>query len=379
MGQIFDLLRMFGLADLVKKKRRHEKALPFIRGYSATASLWALFNTGVMDELRRGPASAEDLAAKLHLDARVLGHVLEYLDCIRVLRKDADGKYSLDRLGRDLVEEPRGAFDLACGYESVLAELTAMVKGEKRFGRDVRRREAFVARGSGELGVQLPFPVMADIIRRNRFKSVLDLGSGDLELLFTLCEAVPGLKGIGIDISPDAIAVARERLAASKFRDRVTVEQGDIFDLDALLARHPDVDVMTACDVFHEHLLVGKSKLETRNSKTAGSPPPNAEADNEPPSNFEFRISSFRVETFLSETKGRAPNAAVLVAEFCRQPHERLRRRPTAFVEHHLWHNLTDQVILSADEWREVFRKSGRRVVEEHVFDIVGHGYFLLR
>ena len=345
MGQIFDLIRMFGLADLVRKKRRHEKALGFIRGYSATASLWALFNTGVMDELRRGPASADELAAKLTLDAGVLAAVLEYLDCIRVLRCDKDGRYSLDRLGRELVEEPRGAFDLACGYEPVLGELTAMVKGEKRFGRDARRREAFIARGSGELGAQLPFPVMADIIRRNGFTSVLDLGSGDLEFLFTLCEAVPGLKGHGIDRSPDAVAVARERLAASKFRERVSVEPGDMFDVDAILARRPDVDVMTACDVFHEHLKEGTA----------------------------------RIERLLAHLAGKAPNAAILVAEFCVQPHERLRRRPTAFVEHHLWHRLTDQEILSAEEWREVFRKAGRRIVEEHVFDIVGHGYFLLR
>ena len=118
-----------------------------------------------------------------------------------------------------------------------------------------------------------------------------------------------------------------------------------MFHLDAFLDSRRDVDVMTACDVFHEHLLGGPEKIER----------------------------------LLARLREKAPNAALLVAEFCRQPHERLRRRPTAFVEHHLWHNLTDQVILSAEEWRGIFRRAGWTVAEEHVFDLVGHGYFLLR
>ena len=345
MGQILDLIRLFGLGRLLTLKRRHERALPFIRGYSATASLWALFNTGVMDELKLGPASAAELASRLSLDERNLGYVLDYLDCIRVLKRHGDGRYALDRLGLDLVEEPRGAFDLACGYEDVLSELTGLVRGEKQFGRDVARRGKFIAKGSGELGLQLPFPVMADMVRRAGFRRVLDLGCGDLEFLFTLCRSDERVRGYGIDVSRDAIDHARERLASSPFRDRVAVETGDLFDVDPFLARWKDVDVMTSCDTFHEHLSGGTEK----------------------------------VEKVLAHYHKAFPGVALLVAEFCVQPHDRLRKRPTAFVEHHLWHNLTNQVILPAQEWRDIFGRAGYRIEEERVFDIVGHGYFLLR
>jgi hypothetical protein len=67
------------------------------------------------------------------------------------------------------------------------------------------------------------------------------------------------------------------------------------------------------------------------------------------------------------------------VGEFCKQPHEKLRRQPTAFLEHHLYHDLTNQTIETADRWRAIFAKAGLQVVEEKVFDIVGHGYFVLR
>ncbi|HUW58638.1 MAG TPA: methyltransferase domain-containing protein [Planctomycetota bacterium] len=346
MGQIVELIRLFGLTRLVRMKRRHDRALPIVRGYCTTVSLWALFNTGVMDALAGGAAaSAADLARTAGLDARILGYVLDYLDGVRVLKCDAAGRYSLTGLGEVLVREPRGVFDLACGYEPVLNELTGLLKGEKRFGRDVTRRTAAVGRGEAELGRQLPFVVLADEVKRGGFRTVLDLRCGHLEFLFTLCRVDPDVRGFGIDASPEAVEHARERLAASPFRDRVTVEHADFFDIDGLLEHRPDVDVMTAYDTFHEHLLEGTGK----------------------------------VETFLAHCHGKHPGVAMVVAEFCRQPHDRLRRRPTAFAEHHLWHNLTDQVLLSADEWRTVFQRAGYRIEHERVFDIVGHGYFTLR
>jgi len=346
MGQIVELIRRFGLLRLWRVKRRHDKALPFIRGYCATVSVWALLNTGVMDEMARGPAvSAAELAAKFGLDKRVLDTILEYLDCIRVLTRNADGRYSLDELGRTILEEPRGMFDLACGYEPVLGELTGLLRGRKKFGRDVTRRGEFVAKGSGELGRQLPFPVLADMVKRAGFRGVLDLGCGDLEFLFTLSAADSALRCYGIDVSVDAVEHARRRLADSPFRGRVTVEHGDMFEADAFLERWKDVDVMTACDTFHEHLFGGTE----------------------------------RIEKLLARYHERFPGVALLVAEFCGQDHARLRKSPTAFVEHRLWHDLTDQVILSAREWRGIFRRAGYRITDERVFDVVGHGYFLLR
>lgn len=345
MGQIIDLIRMFGLMHLVRMKRRHDKALPIIRGYCTTVSLWALFDTGVMDELSRGAASSSELAGKLDLEERILGYVLDYLDLVHVLKRDRESRYSLDRLGEALVREPRGVFDLACGYEPVLGELAGLLKGEKTFGRDVTRERRFLASGEGALGLQLPFPVLADMVKRGNFRGVLDLRCGHLEFLFTLCRADPDVRCYGIDPSQDTVEHARERLADSPFKDRITVEHGDLFAIDGFLERWTDVDVMTAYDTFHEHLIDGKEKIEE----------------------------------LLRRCHERFPNVGLIVAEFCRQPHDRLRKRPTAFVEHHLWHNLTNQVLLSADEWRDLFRRAGYRIEDERVFDIVGHGYFTLR
>lgn len=68
--------------------------------------------------------------------------------------------------------------------------------------------------------------------------SVLDAGCGTGEL--TLLAASRGLPATGVDSSPNAIAIARER-AAARGVDGATFEVGDVLDLSVLDARFDTV------------------------------------------------------------------------------------------------------------------------------------------
>jgi hypothetical protein len=344
LGQIRDLVKLFGVRHLLGMKRRHDKSLPYIRGYAATVVFQTLLNVGFLDALKKeGPVDPGDFARANGLDPDILEYLCEYLDILRILKK-SDGGFALDRLGETFMAEPRGTFDLTYGYQPIFSNLEPMLRGEMVFRRDVDRRGDFIAKGSGELGVQLPFPVMREMILAAGIKRVLDLGAGDLEFLFHILEGTD-LTAVGIDLNADAVRYARGRLASSRFADRIEVDEADMYDVEALARRWPDVDGVTACDVFHEYLLTEEE----------------------------------RIVDLLSRIRAAWPGAAIVVAEFCKQPPEVLRKRPTAFVEHHLFHNLTRQKILSADEWLDIFERAGLGVESQKVFDIVGHGYFVLR
>ncbi len=351
IAQALELIRQFGLRKLIGVKRRHERALPIVRGYVVVRLFWALLNTGVLDELaEHGPCTIRELAGKFELDETILRYLCEYLDCARVLNQVSTDQYEFDKLGRIMMAEPRGVIDLMYGYEPILVNIEGLLRGSVKYGSDLsdgqiglNRREKYIAIGSGELGRQLPFPVMADMIGKAGFRNILDLGCGDLQFLFSVCEFAD-VNCFGIDISVEAVQHAQSKLADSSCRDRVQVAQADMFELGDIAAQWPDIDCLTACDTFHEHLMEGTGKIES----------------------------------LLVRLGELFPKASILVAEFCRQSHEELKSRPTGFLEHHLFHALTRQKILSADEWHEVFRKSSWTVVEERVFNIVGHGYFLL-
>lgn len=344
LRQLWQLIRLFGLRTLVRRKRRHDKALPHLRGYVTTRVLWALTQEGFLDRLlREAELSVAGYARERGLEEAVLESLCEYLDALGLVRLEGDLCRATPALA-EMLAEPRGVFDLAYGYEPVFVALAELLAGTKRVGEEVQRRGEYVAMGSGELGLQLPFPVMCDLIGRLGAKRVLDLGCGDLEFLFLLCRELP-VECVGIDNNPAAIAHAEKRLRESPFGHRIQVYQADMFAVEELRRRWGDVEALTAIDVFHEYLSQGES----------------------------------RIGGLLEQLRGAFPQSALVVAEFCLQPRERLRRRPTAFVEHHLFHQLTDQVILPAERWRRLFRAAGYRIVVERVFDIVGHGYFALK
>ena len=345
MIQAIEIIRLLGLSGALRVKRRFDKALPYVRGYAACSCLWALLETGVLDRLLAAESVLlDDLVAGGGLEPHVLESVLEYLDGLSLVRVEQGRARAMPKL-KALMAEPRGFFELTYAYEQILSNLPAMLRGEARYPADVQRLGKYVGRGSGQLCRTLPYPVLADMLRRHGARLVLDLGCGDLAFLFFLCETMPEVRAIGIDLDRPTVEYARQVLAVSPHAGRIEVREADMFRLEALAAEQPDVDALIAVDTYHEYLGDGGTKV-------AG---------------------------LLRKLRGEFPHALFYVGEFCKQPHEKLRRRPTAFLEHHLYHDLTNQTIADAETWRSIFERAELAVVEEKVFDIVGHGYFVLR
>ncbi|MBI5118867.1 methyltransferase domain-containing protein [Candidatus Poribacteria bacterium] len=344
LDQIKFMSKIVGLGRVLSMRKKHAEGLKYVRGYVATTCFWSLLNNGLLDEIReKGSVEIKDFAERRGLALGALGSICEYLDGIKVIRY-MHGRCSLVPGGKTLLEEPRGLFDLLYGYEPVLREIENLLKREKTYGKDVWRRGDAVARGSGELGRQFPFLAVRELVFSNGFRRVLDIGCGDLEFLFLLCER-PDIACFGIDNDARALECAQRRLKQSDLRDRITVTLGDMFEVEDVATRFRGIDAITAIDVFHEYLLAGPDK----------------------------------VIDLLSAFRRHFPEAHLVVAEFFKLPHKWLRRIPTVTLEHHLLHALTNQVILPIGEWIEVFEKSGYRIVEKKLIHAIGHGYFVLK
>ncbi|HUU92231.1 MAG TPA: class I SAM-dependent methyltransferase [Phycisphaerae bacterium] len=345
LKQALQVIRILGLPKAARTKRRLDEALPYVRGYAVCSSIWALLETGTLDRLLEAErVSVEALVKAGGLQRHVLDSVLSYLDGLSFIRVEGDQVRALPKLRR-LMAEPRGFFELTFAYEPIFDRLRDLLLGNATYPDDVDRLGKYVGRGSGQLCLALPYPVLADMLRRRGARQVLDLGCGDLAFLLYLCEAMPQVGAVGIDIDAPTVAYAREVLAAVPFGDRIAVHEADMFDLKAVAAAHPDIDAITAVDTYHEYLSQGEDV----------------------------------VVGLLKALRSEFPKALFYVGEFCKQPHDKLRRNPTAFLEHHLFHDLTNQTIADAHAWRTMFAAADLQVLEEKVFDIVGHGYFVLR
>ncbi|RJP17054.1 MAG: methyltransferase domain-containing protein [Candidatus Abyssobacteria bacterium SURF_5] len=345
LEQIRFMHKIGGIGRLLRLRKKHALGLKLIRGYAATTCFWTLSNVGLLDNLlEKGAVDLKEFAQANKLDLETLRSICEYLDGIKVLDCEND-RCMLDVNGKILLEEPRGLFDLLYGYEPVFTKLEALARSQEKYGRDVIRRGDAVAKGSGELGRQFPFLAMRQMVYDHGFRRVLDLGCGDLEFVFLLCERA-GITAAGVDSDPAAIECARRRLEdGASCSGRVTVSRADMFDVEHLAELFPDIDAITAIDVLHEYVYGGVQP----------------------------------VIKLLGEYKRNFPQSALVVAEFFKLPRVWLRRIPTTTLEHHLFHSLTKQEILPIGQWIDLFQKSGYGIVDKKLVHGIGHAYFVLR
>jgi cyclopropane fatty-acyl-phospholipid synthase-like methyltransferase len=190
----------------------------------------------------------------------------------------------------------------------------------------------------------LYFPLAVDIITRNGYKKVLDLGCGEATFLRYLCESTSVI-GFGVDLAPEAIEAGRERVQQAGLQDRIQLDVEDINQLEEIPAKWRDVDIVTTFFVLHEILYVGTEPV--------------------------IRL--------LKSYRKLFKDIPLIVFEVIRPTPEEMRRRPGMGAHYFLQHDLTHQKPVSAQEWREIFRAAGFHSVEERYSSFARSAIFTLR
>ncbi|MCC6587038.1 MAG: methyltransferase [Bryobacterales bacterium] len=291
-----------------------------------------LLHAGFLDALRAGPQSAEEYAGKNNLDPKLLRALCEALYARKILTLDGE-RFGLDETGRLIVETNvgRGWIDLAYGYEPVLYNLEPLLRKEAFYGQEVVRHGDYVGTGSGLASVDFYFPLVARFIAAGKRRKVLDIGCGDGTFLRYLCSTVPGLEGVGIDLSPNAVEAGRRTNAQEK-RNDVRLYVGDAMDIGKLKQEIAGVDCAATFFVLHEL------------------------CDNN---------GNQRTLKFLRSFREALPGVPFHVVETIRPTAQEMRKRPGPAVEYFLFHDLSKQHPLSRAQWRKLYQSAGFQSIEE--------------
>ena len=299
-----------------------------------TRVVQTLYQVGFLDALRdHAPVDALEFARQNDLDGPLLVGLCDALYARRFLAKEGT-RYSLDDAGQFLVETDmvRGWFDLAYGYEKVLNQMEPLLRRQSVYGREVVRDGRHVAVGSGLASVEFYFPIVAEFLRRGGYKKVLDIGCGDGTFLRYLCEQIPGLKGVGVDLSPDAVAAGNEDLTRRGLGDTIKLHVGDALEIGLLKRQLEGVDAATMFFVLHELCDLKENPRAVR---------------------------------FLSEFRRTLPGAPLHLIETIRPTPKELRRRPGMAIEYFLFHDLSLQKPIGRDEWKKAFKDAGYESLKE--------------
>jgi SAM-dependent methyltransferase len=224
-------------------------------------AIHALAGTGMLARLRAG-ANTIGSGLLTGLSEKIGTGLLRYLVLNGVLEDTADG-LSLTRRGELLTSDVSLArLGIYVGaYSPVTSRLTDLLSGSARYDVDVQRNGGELGRHCATLFSAFHTGILMEAIRGRGVHCVLDIGCGGGSLLVDLCKRDTTMTGIGVDISPDAVEVARELAEREGVADRLEFFVADGFQVDTWPDACRKADALVAVSALHEHFRDGEQAV----------------------------------------------------------------------------------------------------------------------
>lgn len=343
-ANLFEVVRVIGLRKLFSFFPITNAMKHYNRYYMLSNCMTSLLNLGFFDQLDKTKwVDIRECAIKNNFDTDVLYTICGYLFSHDILEKKGE-MVRITKKGEFLASKCRGPFNFISAYQPIFENLEDIICRRKTYGKDIKRRPEYVARASEDLAKKFPFPISKAVLLRHAFKSILDLGCGTGEFL-EFFGSENGAKLHGIDISREAIEYGRKMLS----RKNIDLEVCDIFDIQALknngFSQGKEPKVITSFFVLHEFARGGFDRLIR----------------------------------YLKELRAGFPSAYLYIFELYLHDWGVLRRISSPIREHHLFHYLSNQALVTREDWRKIFNESNYAIIEDKLYTDFGQGYFLLK
>jgi len=148
------------------------------------------------------------------------GHALGYIE------QHEDGTVSVTEMG-EILRGQLGYFTWCIGgYGEFFRQLSSLTAGNKAWHH--LRNEGMVALGADMNNRSFMQHILFEVLDELDFTTIADLGCGNGGRLVTLCQRYPHIKGIGIDISADAIRLADANVRRHSLEDRLQMVCTDV-------------------------------------------------------------------------------------------------------------------------------------------------------
>jgi 4-hydroxy-2,2'-bipyrrole-5-carbaldehyde O-methyltransferase len=204
-------------------------ATPFVRLHFLAVAT----DLGLLEELRRRPATADQLSVRLAIgNPALLEAFLRLGAALRELRCRA-GRWSLrgrrsNALALPEADTMRAMVQEALRYDAaVYAGLEQHLRGAPP-GDYLRTTGSVIAQASRLVEPALA-PWLRSLVAERRPRRVLDVGCGTgIYLVHTATAGDSELTGLGVDLDAGVVDLARQRLADTRLAERFQVRHADI-------------------------------------------------------------------------------------------------------------------------------------------------------
>lgn len=209
-----------------------------IKPFYRLAYLAAAGDAGLFEMLRDGPRSAEAILAELGGRPGDILMLEAWLD-VGIQLGDlerVDGLYGLASRWATQLADPRNDPILASIQEATylhfeaITRIPEMLRTGRRFGRADYRSEEIVR--ASRLVEPLNHEAIELVVPSSGKMRYLDMGCGLGRNLLHAAGHNPDLVGIGIEVDPEVVPLARENVRSQGFADRVKIVEGDVRTTD---------------------------------------------------------------------------------------------------------------------------------------------------
>lgn len=150
------------------------------------------------------------------------------------------------------VHATKGFFTwLLGGCGELLRTGGSVTRNSNRTGRYIHRDARVISIGTADFGARFIDPVFDAAFAAHDFSHVADLGCGSGDRLIRALRSRPDATGVGVDIAPAAVELARERIAEAGLADRAVVIQADVHEL-TYRPEFAEVDFLTSFLMGHD-------------------------------------------------------------------------------------------------------------------------------
>jgi SAM-dependent methyltransferase len=196
--------------------------------------------TGVLAALVRA-RTVDELATALGVtDAGLLEALLRVGESVGELRRDRRGRWRLAGVRVRAMVDPEVDGLAALPEEAVLYGTDVYRRLGDRLGGapagDYLPQHGELVARTSRVAEPIFGPLIADLVRADRPRCILDAGCGSGVNLRHAGAASPRLTGAGIDVDAEVVRLAGRNLAAWGLADRFTARQADVCDLPHDLA-----------------------------------------------------------------------------------------------------------------------------------------------
>jgi len=201
----------------------------------AASAIAAFFELGLFDELKKNDVvRVEEFCRRKDLHRPSILALLHALNCFDIVKLSAandavsPGSAFAEALG------DKGYFLwLVRGYGNLWQNLADLLPNGRGTMDSIGRNGKYIAMAGRDYGAHFVDTYFNDMLQQMPFKAAADIGCGSAERLINLAKAHPDFRGVGIDLNPEAVKLAQQRVAAAELQDRLTILHGDVRALAA--------------------------------------------------------------------------------------------------------------------------------------------------